>query len=114
MRPAPRPPDILPITVDTLRPDRLPFGGCALNTAPFLDSLAAGAVICARTYSVSSWTLPALASLHTGLYPASHGATHGMVKGTVVQGQETLPAQPTLAEIMRRRGYQTLAVPTRT
>ena len=111
VRPATRPPDILLITVDTLRPDRLPFGGCALNTAPFLDSLAAGAVICERTYSVSSWTLPALASLHTGLYPASHGTTHGMVKGTVVMGQETLPtAQPTLAEIMRRRGYLTLAV----
>ena len=73
-------PDILLLTIDTLRKNNLPFYGYATNTAPFLSSLAARATVYRRAYSSSSWTVPAVASTLTGVYPTTHGAIHGVVK----------------------------------
>ncbi len=104
-------PDILLLTIDTLRQENLSFYGYTVENAPFLSSLAAGATIFDRAYSTSSWTVPAVASMLTGVYPSTHGAIHGVVlKGKVVQ-QEVLPASlPTIAEKLHAAGYRTYAV----
>jgi arylsulfatase A-like enzyme len=108
--PSPRP-DIVLVTLDTLRADSLGSYGYHRDTSPFLDRLAADGLRFSRAYSVSSWTVPAMASLMTGLHPESHGVTHGLVQEGAVLGQEVLAAEfDLLAEILQRQGYRTFAV----
>ncbi len=88
------------ITVDTLRPDHLGFGGCPRETSPTIDRLAAEGMVFPNHYSQAGWTLPAVATILTGRYPKDHGATdfHWSLDGSL----------PTLASILRRSGYTTL------
>lgn len=95
-------PDLLLVTIDTLRAD-LPgcYGGPAKT--PRLDALAAAGVRFAHALTPVPLTLPAHASLLTGLDPNQHGLRDN--------GQGALAAAiPTLAETLRGVGYQTLAV----
>ncbi len=99
----PRPrPHLLLITLDTVRADRLTCYGYAAGRTPALDSLAASGVLCERAYTVAPLTLPAHASLFTGLHPRENGLT------TNARGRldETIP---TLAETLQRQGYSTAA-----
>ena len=74
--PAPdRPPNLILYVVDTLRADHLGAYGYGRPVSPRLDAFAAEAVLFERALAQSSWTLPAMASLFTGLEPQSHGAT---------------------------------------
>jgi arylsulfatase A-like enzyme len=71
-------------------------------TTPEIDRLAARGLHFRRSFSVAPWTLPAHASMFTGLHPLQHGAT-----------QEHLRLDPrfrTIAEILRDEGYRTFAV----
>lgn len=96
------PPPILLITLDTTRADRLGCYGYSRARTPALDSLAATGVLCERAYTVAPLTLPAHASLFTGLYPAENGVrTNG--RGRLGD------AMPTLAEALRSQGYDTAA-----
>jgi len=89
------------IVIDTLRADRLGCYGYERPTTPNLDALARRGIRFANVSSTSSWTVPAHASLFTGLYPIRHGAT---------QERPFLDAGPaTLAEILRSHGYATAA-----
>ena len=72
-------PNILLVTVDCLRRDRLSAYGYERTTTPFLDGLLDGALHCSSAHSVSSWTCPSVISLLTGLYPRRHGG--GIVPG---------------------------------
>jgi len=65
-------PNVVFIVIDTLRSDHLPFYGYSENTAPFLNELAKEGVVFNNTYSASSWTAPATASIFTSLYPFQH------------------------------------------
>jgi len=65
-------PNVLLITIDTLRADHLTSYGYTRPTSPVLDGLAAEGVLFARAYSQSSWTKPATASLLTSQYPSMH------------------------------------------
>ncbi len=67
-------PNVLLVSIDTLRPDHLGCYGYQRATSPAMDRLAEEGVRFNTVASASSWTLPAHASLVTGLYPASHGA----------------------------------------
>jgi arylsulfatase A-like enzyme len=120
---AAEPPSLLLVTLDTTRADRLGCYGYARETSPNLDRLAADAVLHTRAYSTSSWTLPAHASLFTGLHAPSHGARLDpdgpLVLADAIDGSAALesyratglsPAEPTLAELLRERGYATAAV----
>jgi arylsulfatase A-like enzyme len=98
---APRP-NVLVISVDTLRRDHLGCYGYERDTSPNIDALAARGVVFSNALSTSSWTLPSHASMLTGRYPSSHGLRDDGVK--------LAPAVPTLAESFRRNGYHTLAV----
>jgi len=63
---------ILLVTLDTTRADRLGFAGAPVAT-PNLDRLAAQGVRFERAYTTAPMTLPAHASILTGLLPAEHG-----------------------------------------
>lgn len=99
---APKRPNILLISIDTLRADRLGCYGYARNTSPSIDAFAAQATVFDAAHSSSAWTLPSLCTLMTGLAPSTHGAT---------QLDSLLPAeQRTLAEHLLRSGYDTAIV----
>ena len=70
---APDSPNVILISVDTLRADHLGCYGYERDTSPFLDSLAADGVVFENAYAQSSWTLASHMSLFTGRYPHNHG-----------------------------------------
>src|SRR3954471_12224402 len=74
------PPNVLLITVDTLRADRLGAYGYARARTPVFDALARRGARFARTYAAAPITLTSHASLLTGRYPQGHGARHNGVR----------------------------------
>jgi len=94
-------PHVIVISIDTLRRDALQAFDPGAGPLLALDRLANDSVRFEHALSSASWTLPAHASLFTGLYPDRHGATDRRV---------TLASQvPTLAERLAARGYETAA-----
>src|SRR5688572_7573412 len=70
----PDPPvNVLLITLDTTRADRLGCYGYSKAMTPAIDQLAQEGVLFERAYSPAPLTLPVHASLFTGLYPPEHG-----------------------------------------
>jgi arylsulfatase A-like enzyme/tetratricopeptide (TPR) repeat protein len=94
--------NLLVVTIDTLRPDRLGAYGYASARTPNLDHLAAQGVLFEDVTAQVPLTLPSHASLFTGLVPP----THGVRDNTFFRLDEE--AQ-TLAEMLEARGYQTAA-----
>lgn len=96
-------PNILLITIDTLRADRLGCYGYAKASTPTLDALAARGVRFATAIAHVPLTTPSHASILTGLTPLRHGVRDN--------GAYSLPAGiPTVAEAFRTAGYRTGAV----
>jgi arylsulfatase A-like enzyme len=94
-------PNVILISIDTLRPDHLGAYDYERATSPQLDQLAREGVLFETVYSSASWTLPAHASLLTGLDPFAHGA---------IGSQDRLHGRiETLAERLKAAGYQTEA-----
>ena len=100
-----RPPaaNLLIVTFDTTRADRLGCYGYAPARTPALDSLAGRGALFSRCFTVAPVTLPAHASLFTGLYPPAHGVRDN---GLYRLEDKAL----TLAEILRAHGFSTAAV----
>jgi arylsulfatase A-like enzyme/predicted Zn-dependent protease len=96
----PRPsPNVLLVSIDTLRADHLGSYGAKTKT-PTLDALAAEGVLFERAVSHVPLTLPSHASLFTGTYPIAHGIRDN--------GAFRLAAtHRTLASLFRERGYRT-------
>lgn len=108
--PPPPRPSIVLLSVDTLRPDHLPAWGYHRETAPFVTGLLADGTRYTAAESTSSWTVPALASLLTGVYPATHGVVHGVTRGNLPDAQEVIPASlPGLGATLQQLGYHTYA-----
>lgn len=104
-------PDLLLFTIDTVRADHVWSYGGARHTTPTMSRLASEGTQYARAYSTSSWTVPAVSSLVTGVLPSEHGVQHGFWLEDTVANQEQLPeALPTLAELLQRAGYRTMGV----
>lgn len=99
---APRARNLLLVTVDTLRPDRLGTYGYARPTSPMLDRFAETAVVFDAAYASSSWTLPGVASIMTGLYTSTHGCWNGR--------SSLAPSYATLAEHLEQAGFATAAI----
>ena len=92
--------NVLLITIDTLRLDRIGAYGSRAGLTPTLDALALGAVYFTRVWSHAPITLPAHASILTGLVPPRHGVRNN--------GSFRLGSGPTtLAERLRLAGYRT-------
>jgi arylsulfatase A-like enzyme len=106
-----RGPNIVLISIDTLRPDHLSAYGHPIDTSPTLVGLARAGVTFANAYSTASWTAPAVVSLLTSVLPIRHGVVHGVVRRGALFGQETVPTDiPILADTLRQHGYRTLGV----
>jgi arylsulfatase A-like enzyme len=97
--PASGAPDIVLLTVDTLRAD------AARDMRSFARLRRAG-VVFDDARAPAPWTLPSLATLMTGRSPSTHGALR-LADGGIGAID---PALPTLAEILARAGYDTAAV----
>ncbi len=95
--------NVILITIDTLRADRLRcYGGRRIYT-PAFDSLAADGVLFENAFSPVPLTAPSHATMLTGRYPISHGVR--------LNGSSILPdGETTLAEIAKQRGMRTGAV----
>jgi len=97
-----RPPDVVLISIDTLRPDHLGVYGHTRNTSPFLDGLAAKGVRFQHARSASPWTLPAHTTLFTGQLPTTH---------LVIEDDLRLAdSVPVLPERLDERGVHTAGV----
>jgi arylsulfatase A-like enzyme len=102
--PAPAPrheANVLILTFDTLRADRLGVYGYDRIRTPNIDRMAAEGAVFLRAIAQVPVTQPSHASLFTGVYPTRHG---------VRMGGHLDPGRPTLAEILRARGYATGAI----
>jgi len=101
-------PNIVLIVLDTVRADHTSLYGYERDTTPYLRDLAGEATLYRHAVSVADQTLPTHASIFTGLYPKSHGAFFAppdLPLGRPLQDQFT-----TMAEILRAKGYRTMAV----
>ena len=94
--------NILFISIDTLRADRLGCYGYSDVQTPNIDQLAKEGTLFPQCYTPVPITLPSHTSMLTGQYPLSHGVRNN---GTFTAPPET----ETLAEILKARGYQTAA-----
>ncbi len=97
------PPNVLLLTIDTLRGDRLGFMGHPRATSPHLDRLARRALVFERAVTPQPRTLPALACLMTGALPHTTGVRDNF---HYTLGSEST----TLAERLRAAGWVTGAV----
>jgi arylsulfatase A-like enzyme/Flp pilus assembly protein TadD len=95
--------NLLVITIDTMRADRIGAYGYSAARTPNLDDLAKNGIMFTDCYSPVPLTLPAHCSLFTGRYPLGHRVRDN---GTFFLGE----AETTLAETMIRAGYDTYAV----
>ncbi len=94
-------PNVVLIVIDTCRADRLSCYGYSKKTTPNIDALAREGILYERAYATDFWTLPSHASLFTGLYPTQAGATS--------ETNHLPPSNTTLAEILKKAGYDTAA-----
>ena len=93
-------PNILLITLDTVRADHLSLYDYYMNTSPNLENFAKDSVVFDNAVSPSSWTIPSHASIFTGKYPSNHNA--------IMMHQKLVDKERTLAEILKERGYNTV------
>lgn len=89
--------NVIVLTVDCLRPDRLGVYGYERDTTPVLDEMAKDGAVFTEMFAQAPWTGPGVVSTLSGLYPPVHGVD--------VAGR-TIPAQvTTLIDVFRGRGY---------
>jgi len=113
-RPAPPPPaadarrpNLVIVSLDTLRADRLGAYGHDRPTSPHLDRMAEGATLFEQAYSQSPKTAPSHMTLFTGLYPEAHRVKNRFNARTPWLGRLS-PDLPTLAEMLAAAGYRTV------
>jgi arylsulfatase len=98
------PTNVLLITVDTLRADRLGCYGHSRPTSPNIDRLAAQGALAERFFCAGIPTQPSYTTLYTGQHPITHGVVaHG---GRSVLAKDA----PFLPQIFLREGHTTCAV----
>jgi arylsulfatase A-like enzyme/Tfp pilus assembly protein PilF len=92
--------NVILVTADTLRADKLGCYGNASVATPHLDRMADSGVLFENATTVTPLTLPAHSSIFTGTYPTHHGVRDN---GGYYLDKE----QVTLAEALNERGYAT-------
>jgi arylsulfatase A-like enzyme len=94
-------PNIILISIDTLRADHLGCYGYKRNTSPNIDLFAAESIRYSHAYAPAPWTLPSHAGMLTGIHPFLLG----------INGENAaIPADsPLLAGLLKKHGYQTVA-----
>jgi arylsulfatase A-like enzyme/Tfp pilus assembly protein PilF len=92
--------NVILITIDTLRSDRVSCYGSDLVDTPNIDSFASEGVLFSNAASTVPFTLPAHSSILTGLYPPGHGVRENV-------GYTLDASIPTLAEVLSNGGWST-------
>ena len=92
-------PNLILISLDTLRSDRIGAYGYQRETTPAIDKFAESSVVFRNAVAASSWTLPSHVTLFSGQYPS----THGVILKNHRIGKETR----LLADILSENGYRT-------
>jgi arylsulfatase A-like enzyme/Tfp pilus assembly protein PilF len=92
--------NLVVVTLDTTRSDRIGAYGAKDVETPAFDRLATEGVLFEQAVSVAPLTLPAHSSMFTGKFPPEHGVRDN---GGFFLG----PDQLTLAEVLKTRGYRT-------
>ncbi len=93
-------PNVLLVSIDTLRADRVGAYGGPAGTTPRLDELAGRSVVHEEAWSTAPYTLPSHVSLLTGQMPGVHGVQR--------PGERIDPLRsPLLSELLRERGWVT-------
>ena len=102
-------PNVILISIDTLRADHLSGYGHHRPTTPNIDQFFAAGTTFLEARSQAPWTLPAHASMMTSLYPSTHGARFYSVSRFLPRGLGDRLAEHhiTLAEVLRQAGYRT-------
>ena len=95
-------PNVVLITIDTLRADRVGCYGYRQARTPTLDALAHEGVLFQTVVASIPLTLPSHCSIMTGTYPTLHGVRDNV-------GYTMGDSPPTLATILKQRGYSTAA-----
>ncbi len=94
-------PNILFVILDATRADACSCYGAKQPTTPNLDALAAEGTLYEQAISPAPWTLPAIASLFTGLFPHQIG---------IYERRQLAPSVPTLAFLLSQHGYRTFGI----
>lgn len=116
-------PNIVLITVDALRADRLGVYGYTRPTSPAIDAFAREAVIVTDAIAQAPYTKASIGSLFTGLFPTAHKAhttalpvsalMDGAADGDTPEMSDVLSAKlDTLAEALAAAGYRTYGFST--
>lgn len=92
-------PNVVLISIDTLRADHLPMYGYRTETMPFLASMAKKGIVFERVITPMPSTTPSHGSMLTGQYPSRHGSTALSVPIHL--------EVETIAEALARNGYYT-------
>ena len=94
-------PDVILITIDTLRADHVACYGYKQIRTPAIDSLAKDGIRFSQAFTPTPITNTSHATILTGLLPSSHGVTDF--------GVPLVTTHPTWAELLSRRGYHSAA-----
>lgn len=92
-------PNIILISIDTLRADHLGCYGYSKNTSPNIDRFAGENVLYKNAFAQAPYTLPSHASMFTSLYPNQHLAVQALSEDHI-----------TMAEMLKVEGYATYAI----
>lgn len=95
-------PDVILLSIDTLRADHLSTYGYKRPTSPVIDALGAGGAVFEQAWSPTSWTLPSHTTMLSGMLPIHHGTIddHLRISADV----------PLVQEAFARAGYRTKGV----
>jgi len=100
-------PNIILISLDTVRADHTSVYGYDRDTTPSLRRFAAESTLYGNAISAASWTAPSHASIFTGMYTLRHGVRYDLPNNTLGKLPE---AVPTLTEVLAHQGYGTAGV----
>jgi choline-sulfatase len=92
-------PNVILITLDTVRADRMGFLGSKRGLTPHLDELASQSVVFEHAYSQAPITPVSHATILTGTFPQYHGIRNF--------GDRLPPSVPFLPDILHAQGYHT-------
>lgn len=100
-RTAPQP-NVVFISIDTLRADHLGCYGYGRNTSPSIDALAKESLVFENAVSQAGYTLPSYMALFTSQYPNENRVGRGMDDFRILEDRTTL------AEVLKGAGYKTV------
>jgi arylsulfatase A-like enzyme len=101
-------PNVVLITMDTVRADHLSLYGYQSDTTPNLREFSREATVYRSAVAASSFTLPSHGSIFTGMYPRWHGAIISVPE--YPYGRPLPDGTQTLAGVLRKNGYRTVGI----